>query len=104
MSNVMDRGVINMPYELAMSTDLARRQYYNRAKAIYAELAALKQRLEGAQVVTVSRPLQHLPNGDQNWPVKFNVTDSENDPTYGVEPGETREFYLVPKPDQKGGA
>lgn len=42
MSELMDYSVINMPYEMAMSTELSRRQYYNRARSLLKELKELR--------------------------------------------------------------
>lgn len=37
MSEVTDRGVIGMPFEVAMSSELSRRQFYSRAQSFLAE-------------------------------------------------------------------
>lgn len=37
MSKLMDDAVINMPYEIAMSDDISRRQFYYRAQAVLKE-------------------------------------------------------------------
>ena len=41
MSDVMLFGVLRMPYELAMSDELSRRQFYERAQEAADRLAAL---------------------------------------------------------------
>ena len=41
MSELMDRAVIGMPFDMAMQNHLSRMQFYNRAKAILAERDAL---------------------------------------------------------------
>ena len=41
MSELMDRAVIGMPFDMAMRNHLSRMQFYNRAKAILAERDAL---------------------------------------------------------------
>ena len=55
MSELMDRAVIGMPFDMAMQNHLSRMQFYNRAKAILterdalmAERDALRARLEAA--------------------------------------------------------
>lgn len=46
MSELMDRAVIGMPYEMAMGDELSRRQFYARAQALLAEREALREALE----------------------------------------------------------
>ena len=41
MSDLMDRAVIGMPFDMAMRSHLSRLQFYNRAQAILAERDAL---------------------------------------------------------------
>lgn len=43
MSEVMDHGVIGMPFDMAMHSDMSRRQFYSRAQALLAERDALKK-------------------------------------------------------------
>lgn len=43
MSELMDRAVITMPYELAMSSELSRWQFYQRAQDVFAQVATLQQ-------------------------------------------------------------
>ncbi len=45
MSEVMDQGVIGMPYEMALGCEVSRRQYYSRANAVLAERDALAAKL-----------------------------------------------------------
>lgn len=54
MSDVMLHGVIEMPYDMAMSNEMSRRQFYRRAQQALrernealAEIAALKSDIEG---------------------------------------------------------
>lgn len=42
MSKAMDHGIIGMPFDIAMSSSLSRRQFYIRAQAILAERDALE--------------------------------------------------------------
>ena len=44
MSELMDRAVIGMPFDMAMQNHLSRMQFYNRAQAILAERDALLDR------------------------------------------------------------
>lgn len=46
MSELMDRAVIGMPYEMAMADELSRRQFYARAQALLAERDALNKDAE----------------------------------------------------------
>ena len=49
MSELMDRAVIGMPFDMAMQNHLSRMQFYNRAQAILAERDALLDRAERAE-------------------------------------------------------
>lgn len=40
MSELMDQAVLNMPYELAMSDELSRMQFWSRAQLVYKEKIA----------------------------------------------------------------
>ena len=42
----MDHGVIGMPFDLAMSSELSRRQFYGRAQAVLAERDQLRAEVE----------------------------------------------------------
>lgn len=55
MSELMDRAVIGMPFEMAMEGEVARRQFYSRAQSILAEVVALREEVEDlrARVVVV---------------------------------------------------
>lgn len=62
MSDVMLHGVIEMPYDMAMSNEMSRRQFYSRAQQAlrerneaHAEIKALKSDIEG--YVTVNAEL-----------------------------------------------
>jgi len=46
MSELMDRAVIGMPYEMAMGDELSRRQFYARAQALLAERDAARMRVK----------------------------------------------------------
>ena len=47
MSEVMTRGIIGMPFEMAMSTDLSRLQFHARAQELLADV----ERLTGERAV-----------------------------------------------------
>ena len=49
MSELMDRAVIGMPFDMAMQNHLSRMQFYNRAKAILAERDALMAERDALQ-------------------------------------------------------
>lgn len=46
MSEVMTQGIIGMPYEMAMSDELSRRQFHGRAQGLLADYAALAAECE----------------------------------------------------------
>ena len=46
MSDLMTSAVIGMPYEMAMADELSRRQFYDRAQDVHAELRGLKKALQ----------------------------------------------------------
>lgn len=52
MSEVMTRGIIGMPFEMAMGDDLSRRQFHSRAQGLLADCARLEQECE---VLTAQR-------------------------------------------------
>lgn len=77
MSDVMLFGVLKMPYELAMSTELSRRQFYGRVQELVARFEAEQpaQQQVPHMAVTVNhkqsfveglQPAQHDP-----WPHKW---------------------------------
>lgn len=41
MSEVMDKAILTMPYDMAMADELSRRQFYDRVQSFYTEHAAL---------------------------------------------------------------
>ena len=43
MSNLMTKGVIGMPYEMAMESELSRKQFYDRAQKLLADHESLKE-------------------------------------------------------------
>ena len=49
MSELMDRAVIGMPFDMAMQNHLSRMQFYNRAKAILTERDALMAERDALQ-------------------------------------------------------
>jgi hypothetical protein len=52
MSEVMTRGIIGMPYEMAMANELSRRQFHGRAQSLLTDYAALEaecERLRGVE-------------------------------------------------------
>lgn len=42
----MDHGIIGMPFKLAMSSELSRRQFYSRAQAVLVERDQLRAEVE----------------------------------------------------------
>ena len=51
MSDLMDRAVIGMPFDMTMRSHLSRLQFYNRAQAILAERDALLAERDAAFAV-----------------------------------------------------
>lgn len=49
MSDLMLRGVILMPYNMAMRDELSRRQFYSRAQALLADYDRMRDALEESQ-------------------------------------------------------
>ena len=49
MSDTMLFGVLRMPYELAMSDELSRRQFYGRAQQAAAEIESLRAERDALQ-------------------------------------------------------
>lgn len=49
MSELMDRAVIGMPYEMAMEGEVARRQFYSRAQSLLAEVQVLRDQVAALQ-------------------------------------------------------
>src|SRR5690554_1582333 len=45
MSELMDDGIIRMPYEMAMSDELSRKQFYSRANSLLTELTEIRAEL-----------------------------------------------------------
>lgn len=50
MSEAMDEAVINMPYELAMESELSRKQFYDRANSALSELIELRAYKEAMEI------------------------------------------------------
>lgn len=75
MSKLMDDAVINMPYEIAMSDDISRRQFYYRAQAV------LKERDEAlAKLAAIESELSSLPakwSEDSSLETWFPLTSEE---------------------------
>jgi len=46
MSELMDRGIIGMPFEMAMSNELSRTQFYGRAQALFTECEQLRTQVD----------------------------------------------------------
>lgn len=46
MSDTMLYGVLRMPYELAMGSELSRRQFWDRAQEAASEIERLRNRVE----------------------------------------------------------
>lgn len=45
MSDLMDAGIINMPYDMAMMNELSRRQFYFRAQSVLQRLIVAEAEL-----------------------------------------------------------
>lgn len=64
MSDLMPSAVLSMPFELAMSDELSRRQFYDRAQIVHAEMLRLKERerlcptMQEAEARSLMRALQ----------------------------------------------
>lgn len=43
MGNLMTKGIIGMPYEMAMANELSRKQFYDRAQKLLADHEFLKE-------------------------------------------------------------
>lgn len=55
MSDLMLTGVLAMPYEMAMSTELGRRQYWDRAQQALERIAELEREvIEQARLLGIS--------------------------------------------------
>lgn len=46
MSDLMDRAVVTMPYDLAMGDELSRMQFWSRVQLVYKELEGLRTQSE----------------------------------------------------------
>lgn len=66
--SIMTRGVIAMPYKLAMNSDLNRRQFYSHAQVLLAENEALRKDYERL-VFCTSHPEQQFFQGESGWGV-----------------------------------
>jgi len=51
MSDVMLYGVLRMPYEMAMSEEYSRRQFYDRAQEALDRLEAAERKIAGMRTV-----------------------------------------------------
>lgn len=51
MSDLMERAIIQMPFELAMQSELSRLQFYLRAQEAYQELVACRLLLTECDVI-----------------------------------------------------
>lgn len=52
MSDVMLHAVLQMPFEMAMATELSRRQFYDRVQKMLVEHDVLLARIESAPFAT----------------------------------------------------
>lgn len=72
------RGVIGMPFEMAMGSELSRRQFYSIAREAYAENQRLLESLQS--MIDQTTPLVPIP-GDPMWSrrVKIDELMAENE-------------------------
>lgn len=72
------RGVMGMPYEMAMGSELSRRQFYSIAREAYAENQRLLESLQS--MIDQTTPLVPIP-GDPMWSrrVKIDELMAENE-------------------------
>lgn len=72
------RGVMGMPFEMAMGSDLSRRQFYSIAREVYAENKRLLESLQS--MIDQTTPLVAIP-GDPMWSrrVKIDELKTENE-------------------------
>lgn len=72
------RGVMGMPFEMAMGSDLSRRQFYSIAREVYAENKRLLESLQS--MIDQTTPLVAIP-GDPMWSrrVKIDELMAENE-------------------------
>lgn len=86
MSELMDRAVIGMPFDMAMQNHLSRMQFYNRAKAILAERDALLAERDALQ-----GQLDDLRNGWANSVKAHSEALAERDAAFAAGQEEMRE-------------
>lgn len=51
MSEVMRTGIIRMPYDMAMQSELSRRQFYDRAQSLLTELEEAEQTIQDQSMI-----------------------------------------------------
>lgn len=54
MSDLMEKGILTMPYEQAMSDELSRMQFWSRAQLAYKELERLRAQMAGLKLIGYS--------------------------------------------------
>ena len=86
MSELMDRAVIGMPFDMAMQNHLSRMQFYNRAKAILAERDALLAERDALQ-----GQLDDLRNGWANSVKAHSEALAERDAAFAAGQRDMRE-------------
>lgn len=74
MSELMDSAVIGMPFEMAMSDELSRRQFYSRAQSMMAERDQLRAEVEALRLDVSSLRGSCKALGDDNKHLTRRVT------------------------------
>jgi len=67
MSETMDYGIIQMPFDMAMSSELSRIQFYNRAQALLKELQEFRDK-------ALSTPIDNEPQ-----PIMYKLSEAEHE-------------------------
>lgn len=66
------RGVVDMPYEMAMGSEISRRQFYEIAREVYAENHRLLESLQS--MIDQTTPLVPIP-GDPMWSRRVTIDE-----------------------------
>lgn len=66
------RGVMGMPYEMAMGSEMSRRQFYEIAREVYAENHRLLESLQS--LIDQTTPLVPIP-GDPMWSQRVTIDE-----------------------------
>lgn len=82
MSELMDDGIIRMPYEMAMSDELSRKQFYSRANSLLTELTEIRAKLAAMER---RKPDMYRKEVHEGWP-EWSENDLFSDGESGGEP------------------